>query len=51
MDCPICGYDMSVKSTRVTRDTWGRKSYDLTKYHCQRDDVWAEVEIPQKADE
>jgi hypothetical protein len=51
MECPICGYDMTVKSTRTTSDSWGRKSYDWTKYRCERDDVSAEVEVPKKDEE
>jgi len=51
MKCPICNYEMHVESTKTTHDTWGKKAYDWSKVHCKRDDVWAEVEIPQKEEE
>jgi hypothetical protein len=50
MECPICGYDMSVKNRKITRSSIGRV-YDWTQYHCKRDDVWAEVEIPHQEDD
>lgn len=50
MRCPVCEYDMGVKDTKVTRSSIGRQ-YDWTRYHCQRDDVWIELEIPVQADD
>ncbi|MFA5946053.1 MAG: hypothetical protein WC802_04065 [Patescibacteria group bacterium] len=51
MKCPICNYDMHVESTRTTYDASGRKAYDWSKQMCKRDDVWIELETPQKEQE
>ncbi|MCG3772399.1 MAG: hypothetical protein JW384_03611 [Nitrosomonadaceae bacterium] len=48
--CPECEYDMSVKNRRITRSSIGRV-YDWTQYHCKRDDIWIELEVPQVEDE
>lgn len=50
MKCPKCEYDMGVKNRKVTRSSIG-KSYDWTQFHCQRDDVWIELEEPVEEDE
>jgi hypothetical protein len=45
MKCPECDYDMGKKASKVTRSSAG-KSYNWVQYHCQRDDVWIELETP-----
>ncbi|MEK7183058.1 MAG: hypothetical protein AAB776_00305 [Patescibacteria group bacterium] len=47
MKCPECEYDMGVVATKTSRGTTG-KYYDWTQFHCKRDDVWAEIEIPKE---
>ncbi len=49
MKCPECEYDMSVKNRKPTRGSSG-KAYDMTQFHCQRDDVWIELEVPHEED-
>lgn len=38
---------MGVENRKVTRGPTG-KTYNWTRYHCKRDDVWADVEIPKE---
>lgn len=45
--CPVCDYDMGRESSKITRSSIG-KAYDWTRYHCKRDDVWIELEIPHE---
>jgi hypothetical protein len=45
MNCPICNQPMEVWKTAITRAKEG-KQYDHKRYRCQKDDVWARLEIP-----
>ncbi|MDQ5952491.1 MAG: hypothetical protein QG626_619 [Patescibacteria group bacterium] len=47
MKCPECDYDMGIKATKVTRSSIGR-TYNWTQFHCKRDDVWIELEVPKE---
>lgn len=49
MECPECNYNMTPKDSRAVRSSIG-KMYDWTKYHCTRDDIWVELEVPQQED-
>jgi hypothetical protein len=41
---------MAVQSSRKERSSLG-KTYDVTRYRCKRDDIWASLEIPEDTDQ
>ncbi len=47
--CPECGYEMTVKN-RGQRPGPTGKPYDWTQYHCKRDDIWIELEVPPETE-
>lgn len=50
MKCPICGNEMKAVRTGVSNnEEKGKdfKEYNRTLYNCDKDDVWANVEIPK----
>jgi hypothetical protein len=49
MECPICKQTMTVtqETTSVSKKD-PAKTYTRTTYHCESDDTWIVVEIPQQ---
>lgn len=45
MNCPTCGYIMSVRKTDTSFGDG--KTYDRVQYICSGDDIWVTVETPQ----
>lgn len=44
--CPTCGMDMTLKTENTSQDFRNNKKYNRFIYHCEKDDVWMNFEIP-----
>lgn len=47
MQCPKCKNEMKLVNNDITFREDG-KPYDRGIYHCEIEDVWVVVEVPQK---
>ena len=47
MKYPKCGEEMKEVKRDWSINTETGKKYSRTMYHCEKDDVWSNLEIPQ----
>ena len=46
MKCPKCGEEMKEVRKDKSKNMETGKKYSRTIYHCEKDDVWLNLEIP-----
>lgn len=49
MECPRCGNKMRPFKEEACFNSRDGKRYKRTQYHCQRDNVWGRLEVPDNA--
>lgn len=48
MECPKCQKEMVIKNQDISHNSKNGKQYNRVVYWCEQDDIWVNIEIPEK---
>jgi len=48
MKCPKCQEEMAIIKKDISHSDKNKKKYLRTIFHCKKDDVWSNLEIPKE---